>query len=87
MNSGCPRIVHRHYGIELATYWRPAQWFTLDAEIALTHARFTDAGNDDYIPSSIPLMFSGGITLGAQPETEGIFMTVRARAFAQRPLA
>lgn len=58
----------------------------LDAEVALTHARFTDSGNEDYIPSSVPFMFSGGLTLGAQPGNEGVFTTLRARAFDQRPL-
>lgn len=74
------------YGIEFANYWRPAPWFTLDAEFAITHARFTDSGNADYIPNSIPWMFSGGVTLGAQQEEDGFFASLRARAFARRPL-
>ncbi|WP_166442995.1 TonB-dependent receptor [Phragmitibacter flavus] len=76
----------RRFGLEFANYWRPAKWLTLDAELALTHARFTDSGNDDYIPSSVPLMFSGGITLGAQGADTGPFATLRARAFDSRPL-
>lgn len=76
----------RRFGLEFASYWRPTSWFMLDAELALTHARFTDSGNEDYIPSSVPFMFSGGLTLGAQPGKEGIFTTLRARAFDQRPL-
>lgn len=76
----------RRYGIELTTYWRPAPWFSFDAELALTHARFKDAGSEDHIPSSVPLMFSGGVTLGFQPGTQGLFATLRARAFDQRPL-
>jgi len=76
----------RRYGMEFASYWRPAKWFTLDAEIALTHARFVDAGSEDYIPSSVPLMFSGGVTLGAQGAEEGPFASVRVRAFDKRPL-
>ena len=58
----------------------------MDAEFAITHARFTDAGNADYIPNSIPWMFSGGITVGAQHDQDGFFASLRARAFAQRPL-
>lgn len=76
----------RRYGLEFASYWRPVKWFTLDAEIALTHARFTDSGDEDYIPSSVPLMFSGGITLGAHGNEEGPFASIRARAFDRRPL-
>jgi outer membrane receptor protein involved in Fe transport len=74
------------FGIEIAAYWRPVSWFSLDAEGALTHARFTDSGNADYIPDSVPAMFSGGITLGAQGDAEGFFGSLRARAFARRPL-
>ena len=55
-------------------------------EGALTHARFTDAGNEDYIPSSVPAMFSGGVTLGAHPDEDGLFGSMRVRAFAKRPL-
>jgi hypothetical protein len=74
------------FGLEFAAYWRPVPWFTLDAEVAATHARFTDSGNEDYIPSSVPFMFSGGITLGAHGEENGFFASVRARAFDRRPL-
>ncbi|WP_050025338.1 TonB-dependent receptor [Verrucomicrobium sp. BvORR034] len=76
----------RRYGIEFANYWRPVHWFSLDAEFAITHARFTDSGNEDHIPGSIPFMFSGGMTLGAHAEDEGFFATLRARAFDRRPL-
>lgn len=73
----------RRYGVEWTNYWRPAEWFTFDGEVALTHGRFRDAGPDDHIPNSIPVMFGGGITLGRE---EGFFGSLRARAFAARPL-
>jgi outer membrane receptor protein involved in Fe transport len=76
----------RRYGIEFSNYWRPVSWFSLDAEMTVTKARFTDAGNEDRIPGSIPLMFSGGMTLGAHAGDEGFFGTLRARAFDRRPL-
>lgn len=76
----------RRYGIEFANYWRPVRWFSLDAELAITHARFTDSGDEDHIPGSIPFMFSGGMTLGAHAGDEGFFGTLRARAFDRRPL-
>lgn len=74
------------YGIEWSNYWRPTDWFSMDAEIALTHGRFTDSGEADHIPSSVPVMFSGGINLGAQGDAEGFFANLRARAFGERPL-
>ena len=74
------------YGVELTAYWRPVHWFSMDAEIALTHARFTGAGSADHIPDSVPLMGSAGITLGAHPDENGVFASFRARAFEKRPL-
>lgn len=74
------------YGIEWANYWRPTSWFSMDAEVALTHGRFTGVGNDDHIPSSVPLMASGGVNFGAQGNAEGFFANVRARFFDRRPL-
>jgi hypothetical protein len=74
------------YGLEFAAYWRPVPWFSADAEFAATHSRFTDSGNADYIPDSVPFMFSGGVTLGAHGDDDGFFASVRARAFDRRPL-
>lgn len=74
----------RRYGIEFANYWRPADWFTLDGELALSHARFTGVPSDeDRVPGSIDTMFSGGFTVG---KTEGIFAALRVRYFGPRPL-
>ena len=76
----------RRYGIEITAYWRPVDWFSLDAEAAATHARFTDAGSEDPIPDSVPLMCSAGLTVGAQADQDGLFGSLRARAFSRRPL-
>lgn len=75
------------YGIELASYWRPVKWFSADLELALTHARLRDVPDDaDHIPNSIPIMFSGGFTLGAQGNDDGFFAGARVRCFANSPL-
>ncbi len=74
------------YGVEWANYWRPTTWFSMDAEVALTHGRFTGVGNEDHIPSSVPVMFSGGVNLGAQADAEGFFANLRFRYFDNRPL-
>ena len=73
----------RRYGLELAAYYRPAPWLTVDSELALSHARFKDTGDADHIPGSIDTMWSGGITVGA---AEGLFGSLRGRFFAPRPL-
>lgn len=77
-----PGPASRRYGVEVAAYWRPTEWFTLDAEFAATHARFQDV-SDQYIPDSVPWMFSGGVTVGKET---GAFGSLRARAFEKRPL-
>jgi hypothetical protein len=75
------------YGVELTSYWRPTEWFSADAELALTHARFLDAPDGaNHIPNSIPIMFSGGFNLGAQGNTAGWFAGARIRMFANSPL-
>lgn len=74
------------YGIELASYWRPKPWFSADAELTLTYARLRDSGNADRIPNSVPVIFSGGFTLGAQGGRDGWFTGMRIRAFTGRPL-
>ena len=76
----------RRYGIEAAAYWSPTDWLTIDGELALTHSRFRDSGNLDRIPDSVPWMFSGGFTLGAQGRQPGWFAGTRVRAFGRRPL-
>jgi hypothetical protein len=81
-----PGPASQRLGVEWSNYWRPARWFGLDAELAATHVRFIDSPGADRIPDSVPLMFSGGLTVGAQGDDEGFFGTLRARAFAQRPL-
>jgi hypothetical protein len=70
------------YGLEWANYWRPAEWLTLDTELALAESRFRIDG-PDRIPNSVPFMFSGGLTLGGQ---EGFFGALRTRIFSPRPL-
>lgn len=76
----------RRYGLEAALYWAPTDWLTIDAELALTHARLKNSGAADYIPDSVPWMFSGGFVLGAQGQQPGWFAGTRVRAFGRRPL-
>lgn len=74
------------YGVELASYWRPCSWLGADAEVAVTQARLREVGSDDRVPNSVPVLFSGGLTLGAQGEAPGWFVAARVRALAGRPL-
>ena len=76
----------RRYGLEAAVYWAPKDWLTVDAEVAVTHSRFRNSPGADRIPGSVPWMFSGGFTLGAQGRQPGWFGGMRVRAFGPRPL-
>jgi len=76
----------RRYGLEAAIYWAPLDWVVVDAEVAVTHARFRDSPGADYIPDSVPWMVSGGFVLGAQGQQAGWFAGTRVRAFGRRPL-
>ncbi len=73
----------RRFGIEWASYWRPNDWLTADTEISLSYARFRNAGPEDRVPNSIPVLISGGVSLGRE---EGWFGGFRVRAFSSRPL-
>ncbi len=74
----------RRYGIEWANYYKPTSWLTLDADLALTHARFTDAGREgSRIPNSIATVFTAGATIDTPC---GIFGSLRYRYFGPQPL-
>jgi outer membrane receptor protein involved in Fe transport len=73
----------RRYGVEGTLAWKPKSWLTLDAEVALTKARFTESPGADRIPDSVPWMANAGVTIG---EERGFYGTLRARAFGRRPL-
>jgi outer membrane receptor protein involved in Fe transport len=71
-------------GIEFANYYSPLRWLTFDADLSLSHARFTDvdvAGNR--IPGSLETVVSAGATVDA---VHNIFGSVRLRYFGPRPL-
>ena len=71
-------------GIELANDYRPHRWLTLDGDVSLSHARFTDvdvAGNK--IPGSLETVVSAGATIDA---LHNVFGSVRLRYFGSRPL-
>jgi outer membrane receptor protein involved in Fe transport len=72
----------RRYGVELANYWRPTSWVTFDSELTWTHARFRGV-EDAEIPGSVPVAWSGGVTIGQE---EGFFGSLRGRYFSPRPL-
>jgi outer membrane receptor protein involved in Fe transport len=79
-----PSRPSKRNGVELAAYYFPYSWLTLDADLAISRARFTDddpAGNR--IPGAIERVFSLGVAVdGPGPWFGGI----RLRYFGPRPL-
>ncbi|WP_175414817.1 TonB-dependent receptor [Nibricoccus aquaticus] len=84
-----PTGATRRYGVELANFYRAASWLTLDADLALTQARYRDAeigaggAKEDRIANSI----SRVVTAGASVEAPGgWFGALRVRYFGPQPL-
>jgi outer membrane receptor protein involved in Fe transport len=77
------RPSHR-YGIEWANYYSPRPWLTLDADVAVSRAQFTDHDVvGDFVPGAVATVVSGGATLDS---FHNIFGSIRWRYFGPRPL-
>jgi outer membrane receptor protein involved in Fe transport len=74
----------RRVGFEWTNYARLTPWLSLDADLAFTHARFTD---DDpvgaRIPGALDRVISAGLTF--EPR-QPVFGSIRVRHFGPRPL-
>ncbi len=74
----------RRQGIEFANFYRIAPWLTLDADLAVTHARYTgNPPGGDRIANSIDTVVAGGAAFDFE---SGWFGSLRARYFGPRPL-
>ena len=84
-----PRGPSRKYGVEWASFYRPTRWLTLSADLALTHARYTEpqetaTGTSGlYIANSIPAV----VTVAAVADTPGgLYAGARLRYFSAQPI-
>jgi hypothetical protein len=76
----------RRYGLELANYYTPVSWLTVDLDLSVSHAEFRDdAPEGDHIPGSIETAIAAGITANQSGE-RGFFGGLRLRYFGPRPL-
>jgi hypothetical protein len=74
----------RRAGLEWTNYARFAPWITIDADLAFTHARFSDADpRGTYIPGALDRVMSAGVTV--EPR-QAVFGSLRVRHFGPRPL-
>jgi hypothetical protein len=79
-----PSRPSRRTGVEWTNFYQLQDWLTWDADVAFTHARFTDsdpAGN--YIPGAIGCVVTSGPTVRL---TERWTWGLRFRYFGPRPL-
>lgn len=77
------------YGIEWTNYYKPVDWVTLDADYAITTARFADTpegATDNFIPNSVGRVISTGILVEDPTGNTGLFGTLRFRHFGHVPL-
>lgn len=68
---------HR-YGVEFTNYYKPFEWLTLDADFALTTAKY--AADNTYVHNSVGRVVSTGATIEAP---NGLFGTIRLRHFGR----
>jgi outer membrane receptor protein involved in Fe transport len=74
----------RRIGIEFNNYYKPANWLTIDADIAFTRARFRDA---DPAGRRIPGAVEGVASIAAAVDSLGpYFGALQLRYFGPRPL-
>jgi outer membrane receptor protein involved in Fe transport len=84
----------RRVGLELANYWTPLDWLTLDADLSISRARFRDndtslsnpspgASDGNHIPGAIESVVAAGITAH---DWHGHAASLRLRYFGPRPL-
>jgi len=75
----------RRSGIEWANYWTPTPWFILDADVALSRARYTDpsSAGGEYVPEAIEKTVSIGVAI---TDYDNYFGGLRLRYFGSRAL-
>jgi outer membrane receptor protein involved in Fe transport len=74
----------RRTGIELQNFYRPLPWLSIDADLSLSRARFTDSDPaGEHIPGAIERALSAGVSF---ENLKNSFGSLRVRYFGPRPL-
>jgi extradiol dioxygenase family protein len=77
----------RRIGIEFANYYTPTDWLTIDADYAISQARYRDhEAAGDYVPESIVDVFESGVTVHDMLFCPRLFGSMRVRYFGPRAL-
>jgi len=80
-----PSRPSRRYGVEFANTYTPTTWLTCDANLAFSHARFTDSEPliGDHIPGAPVGVASAGVSVD---DLAGFLGSIRMQWFGPRPL-
>lgn len=82
-----PSFPSRRTGVEWANYWTPLSWLTVDADLAVSRARYTEIDpaliTGNYIPGAIQKTLSVGVSAQGNSAWSG---GLRLRYFGPRPL-
>ena len=74
----------RRHGLEFANFYQAAPWLAFDADLALTHGRYTgNSPGGDRIANSLDTVFTAGVTVQLPSGWSG---SLRARYFGEQPL-
>jgi hypothetical protein len=71
-------------GVEIANYFTPYGWLTLDADLATTTARFLS--DPDHVGTGVPESLNGVVALGATVDEPRYATSLRMRYFGPRTL-
>jgi outer membrane receptor protein involved in Fe transport len=79
-----PEGATRRYGLELSAGWHPQPWMRIDADLAWTHARFSDfSPGGQYLPNAPQVVAALGVEI---TRPGGWFGGAHVRYFGATPL-
>ncbi|MBL0167371.1 MAG: TonB-dependent receptor [Propionivibrio sp.] len=79
-----PSRPSRRYGVEWTNFYVPVDWLAFDADLAWSHARFSENSVDgNYIPGAVMATANLGVTID---NLGPWFGSIRLRYFGSRPL-
>lgn len=91
-----PNAPSRRVGVEWANFYKPHPWWTIDADLSWSRARFRESVLDDgyvgapivgnRIPEAVESVLAAGISLHDPHPERGFFSSLRIRYFGPRPL-
>jgi outer membrane receptor protein involved in Fe transport len=77
----------RRVGVEIANYYHPTPWVTLDGDLSFSTARYLDVEpGQDKVPGALNRVVSAGLSVLPPEDSTGPLGSIRLRHFGPRPL-